>query len=204
MKLKNKCALVAIAFGWVACTFGCKTYPVRAVPATSISEISARQTINGVTLAALPCATTAECKAIFNFPMTDKGYVPILLVVDNEGADTVEVIRSSIELVSPSGDLLAPIDASVVASQFGRNAMAEAILLFGIFSYADADKYNDAMVRDWQEKGLKEIKIVAPGRTARNYVYFNTGKGAPIEGSRLRVPVEWRGSRRTTTFDIGL
>ncbi len=198
---KYRFALVVLVLG-TAIVCGCKTYPVQAVLATPILEISARQTIGRVTLAAMPCRTTAECKAVFNFPMTDKGYTPVLLVIDNRDASTVEVIRSSIELVTPGGDVLAPIDASVVASQFGRNAMVEAIFLFGIFSYADADKYNDAMVRDWQEKGLKEIKIVAPGRTARNYVYFNTGTGAPITGSRLRVPVEWQDTRMSRTFEL--
>lgn len=204
VKSSGRATFIGIPLCCMALVCGCRAYPVRAVPSTPLSEISARQTIENVSLAALPCWTTEECKAVFNFPMTDKGYLPILLVVDNEGAETVEVARLRIELVLTSGDTVSPVEASVVASQFGRNAMAEAIFLFGIFSYADADKYNDAMVRDWHEKGLKEIALVAPRRTTRKYLYFNLGKGASVEGSRLRVPVEWPDTRRRRTFEIGL
>ena len=204
MKSSCRAAFIGVPLCCMALVCGCRSYPVRALPSTPLSEISAGQRIENVSLAALPCRTTQECKAVFNFPMTDKGHLPILLVVENDGSDTVEVVRSRIEFVSSSGDILSPIEASVVASGFGRNAMAEAIFFFGIFSYDNANKYNDAMVRDWQEQGLKEFQIIGPRRTTRKYLYFNVGKGASVDGSRLRIPVEWRDTRMRRTFEISL
>jgi hypothetical protein len=80
--------------------------------------------------------------------------------------------------------------------------MAEAVWFFGIFSYDDAKKFNEEMVRDWQEKGMKEVQLVGPGRVLRKYVYFKTSK-SQTAGGKLRVSMESETSRQRASTELG-
>lgn len=179
------CAML-LAAALIAMAAGCKSYPVRTIPTTPVASLAAKEAVGEVTVAAEPVWTADQSKAIFNFPITDKGFLPVLIVIENRSNLTYELLRDRVELIPPTGERLNPVDAKVMASSFGRNAMAEAIFLFGIFSYDDARKYNDAMVDDWDEKALKEAQLIAPGRTLRRYAYFRTGPGEP-QGGTLSV-----------------
>ena len=93
-------------------------------------------------------------------------------------------------------------DIESVATGAGRNALAEAIFFFGVFSYADANKYNDALVRDWVDKGFSEVQILRPGRTLTRFLYFRVGQDFAPSGATLRVPFERdsRGSREVAVL----
>ena len=175
---------------------GCASYKVRPIPQLTAQEAPVRSDSGAVAFGAKSYHENAECKAVFNRALCSKGVTPVLLLVDNQSSDDIEVIRAAVESETSSGTVLRPVTPDAASSEHGRNAMAEAIFFFGIFSYDDANRYNDDMARDWVEKGMGEVLILRPRRSAAKFVYFETGSAFSPSGSILRVPFERLGVSR--------
>lgn len=178
------------------CLAGCHSYKVQPMPQVGVHEAPVRTSASGIAFGAKSYNNAAECKAVFNQSLPARGVIPVLLMVENRGSDDIEILRAACELETPSGSVLRPIGADSASSQHGRNAMAEAVLLFGIFSYDNANRFNDAMARDWVEKGMGEVQIVRSGRSMARFLYFETGSDFATSGSSLRVPFEHLGGSR--------
>lgn len=185
----SRFCLAFITVLFLVCSFGCSTYPVRPMPAVQATEAPARASWGAAQLGAKPYLGSAELKAVFNRDLMSKGVLPVLLVVDNtRSSSEIEILRGSIELATPAGSRLAPIGSDSASTGQERNAMAEAIFFFGIFSYDNANKYNDEMRRDWVDKGFPEVAVVMPGRSLSKFLYFNVGKDFKPSGASLLVP----------------
>jgi len=181
--------MAAVCVGLLACSVGCSTYRVRPIPAIAPEQAPAHSSWGTTQVGARPYARPVETESVFNRDLLSHGVLPVLLIVDNTGSsDEIELVRSGIELATPSGARLAPIGSESAVSGEERNAMAEGIFLFGPFSYDNARNYNDAMRRDWVEKALPEVAVILPGQTLRKFLYFNVGAGFSPAGSTLIVP----------------
>lgn len=180
---------ILLALG-VTTIAGCRSYPVQPMPQLGAGEAPARTVIAGTEFGAKAYTDGVESKAVFNYDLMSKGFLPVLLIVDNNSRSELEILRARIELQSPSGERLEPVSGEAVATGEGRNAMAEAIFFFGIFSYDNANKFNDALVRDWVDKGFPVAQIVRPGHTVKKFLYFRVGRGFSPSGATLNVPFQ--------------
>lgn len=180
--LGASCFIVGIA--------GCRSYPVQPMPSIRADEAPARTTVAGVPVGAKSYTDSGEIKAIFNYDLMGKGVLPVFLVVDNRSDREIELLRARFEFETPSGSQLVPISPAAASTGHGRNAMAEAFWIGGIFSYDNANKFNEDMERDWINKAWPEVALLRPGRTKSGFLYFKVGEDFSASGSRLRIPFE--------------
>lgn len=201
---KTQISTLLLMIATVGLTFGCSTYKVRPMPMMGALDAPSRTSMASVDIGAKALTDKTELKATFNYDMLSKGILPIHLAVDNHSAREIELVRARIELVTASGQALEPINPGAASTGEGRNAMAEAIFFFGIFSYDNANKYNDDLQRDWAEKGMGEVQLVRPGRVMNRFLYFNVGSGFSPSGSTLSVPfqIEGAGDRLTAALRL--
>ncbi len=183
-------------------TVGCSSYPVRAMPSITSSQAPTRGTSAGLNVGAKPYTQSSEIKGIFNYDLLTKGVLPVYLVIENNGSSEVELLRARVQLRTPSGTVCDAVPADAAATGHGRNAVGEAVFLFGIFSYDNANKFNDEMKRDWSDKGLGEVTIVAPGRSVSKFAYFSVGKDFKAPGSQLSLVFTSGSSRPTVTIPL--
>ncbi len=183
-------------------TWGCQQYPIRPMPAVHASEAPARAASGLIHYGAKAYTDGAEIKAVFNADLLSKGVLPVLLIVDNQSATDLEIVRPRIELSTSSGQEIEPIAPDAATTGEGRNALAEAVFFFGIFSYDDANKYNDEMRRDWIDKAEPEVQIVRAGLTSSKFLYFNVGKDFSPQGSVLHVAAQNFGSGQMQTITL--
>ena len=94
--------------------------------------------------------------------------------------------------------------AIVVAEAVEDNAMAYALLGFGIFSYASAQEANKERTADYQAKEIDEAKIVAPGAEHGAFVYFKLPKGVDPNSGRLKLQVQHVGSNQVSDVELEL
>ncbi|WP_432799423.1 hypothetical protein [Poriferisphaera sp. WC338] len=169
---------------------GCSTYQVQAMPQISPKAAPASTSAYEVDFGAKPYVTETEAKAVFNYDMMSKGVMPVFVAVENHADQDIEILRARFELQTGSGVKLLPVLPVVASTMHGRNAMAEAFWYFGIFSYDNANKYNEALKRDWAEKAWPEVSIIRSGHTKSGFLYFKVGENYKHSKSILSVPFE--------------
>lgn len=192
---------ILLATGLAACA----SHEVRPLAPQPASAYQLQQTAGGVQIAVDPITTKAKAEAIFTIDLTEQGYAPILLVMENQSSDNVLVLRDEIELIDSRGNLHKPVPAEVMVEKFEHNKMAYALLGFGIFSYMSAEEANKKMRADWTSKELPADKILLPNRKAHGVVYFELGPGlAALPNSDLKISLQSlkSGEKYPVTFRI--
>ncbi|MFQ5658559.1 MAG: hypothetical protein ACE5G5_13540 [Candidatus Methylomirabilales bacterium] len=168
---------------------GCASHEIKALTPQPIDTYELRATAAGIMIAAEPFSTKEKVEKAFTIDLTEKGYVPILLVMENRLGDNVLLTKEEIELVDSQGNFLKPISAQVMAEKFEKSKMAYALLGFGLFSYMSADEANKKMRSDWSSKELPAEKILLPHRKVHGVVYFQCGLGlAALPNATLHIP----------------
>ena len=168
---------------------GCASHEIKALTPEPIQAYRLQTTEGGLSVAAEPFTTKDKVEAVFTIDLTAEGYCPILLVMENRSADNVLVIKDDIELIDSRGNVRKPIPANVMVEKFKHNAMAYAILGFGIFSYMSAEDANKKMVSDLSGKELPAEKVLIQNRKTHGVVYFELGPGlATLPNAMLNVP----------------
>lgn len=201
MKLRSIPLLVAISA--MLMTLGaCASYDKSHVDYGKATTYKSTLTIDEITLAAEPYDTKAEVVGAFDENLTEMGYYPVRVLLQNDTQDRLLVLRDTVELSNPSGQTFRPVGAAVMADDFEDNAMAYALLGFGIFSYASAKDANKERELDYANKELPETRVVAPGTRLGAFVYFNLPAGVDINSTILHVTVERMGGGGTTVFEI--
>jgi hypothetical protein len=192
--------------GLLTSTFlGCTSHDIRQLSPDPISAYPIQTTENGVTVAADPFSSKQKCEQAFTMDLTEEGYVPILLVFENQTQDNVLLVKDDIELVDSRGNVRKPVAASVMVSKFEHNKIAYALLGFGIFSYMSAEDANKKMLQDWSSKELPAEKVLIPGRKAHGVIYLELGPGlTTLPNSKLIVPLlnMRTGERKSGTLQI--
>ena len=188
--MKAKLFRVMFLLGVTIGLYGCPSHKIAALTPQSIETYPVRETINNVTIAAESFETKEKSEKAFTVNLTEVGYAPILLVMDNQSKDNMLLIRDDIELLDTRGNVLKPIPANVMAKDFEHNKVALALVGFGIFSYAAAEEANKEMARDWGEKGMPAEKVLMSYRKTHGVLYFQLGKGLDaLPNSTLNIPV---------------
>jgi len=169
----------------------CASHETRPLTPQSTDAYLLKQTVAGVIIAVEPLATKEKAEAAFTVDLTEQGYAPILVVMENRSTDNILLLKDNIELVDSRGNVLKPISANVMAEKFEHNKMAYALLGFGIFSYMSAEEANKKMREDWNSKELPAEKVLIPNRKVHGVVYFQLGPGlATLPNATLRIPLQ--------------
>lgn len=200
MTAKRTIACMALAVLLAACA----SYEHKSVQYDAPTALPNAVEIDGVSVAADAIETEAEAIANFDEPVTKKGFYPVKVVVSNQSADRVLVLRDTVTLRTAGGQTFSPVSAVVMAEAVEDNAIAYAVLGFGIFSYASAKDANEERTADYQNKELKEAKIVEPGRQHGAFVYFQLPAGVDIGSSVLEIGVQHVGTSKVSSFEISL
>jgi len=174
----------------VMALFGCASHEIKALTPHPIEAYQIRQAVAGVTIAADPYNTKEKVQQAFTLDLSEEGFCPILLVMDNRSNDNILLVKDDIELVDSRGNVLKPTPANVMIEKFEKNKMAYALLGFGIFSYMSAEEANKKMLSDWSGKELPADKILIPNRKAHGVVYFKVGERlTTLPNSTLHIPL---------------
>jgi hypothetical protein len=181
---------------------GCSSYNVRSLPSITPANAPVRLKTEDVSIGAKAFTDSTEIKAIFNYDLLSKGILPVFVTVENTGSTDVEIQRPRVQFTTPGGQVLDVITADTATGGQGRNAMGEAIFLFGIFSYDNANKFNEELKRDWADKSYGELVVLTPGRTVGKFFYFNVGTSFTVSGSKLNIVYSAGNVRKTATLQF--
>ena len=180
----------------IICQFsGCATTaPTASVaPITSVEALPAHKTQAELTVGADPYYSRRQ-KSTFGQDMSQTGILPVLVYLQNEGAQPVTVQPNSISLEFLDGQEVKPV-APLTASEkwglmAGRYAAAGAIYgVTGVIATKAAHEKAKANIREeYQKKGLQEVTLVR-GESAQGFVYFYVPQGIQhATGAHLIVP----------------
>ena len=134
--------------------------------------------------------TDEKTKAAFDQRLVRKGIYPVQIAIENTSQSTLLILRDQIELTSSASGSIRPMNSAEVAESVEANAIAHAVLGFGIFSYGAAQEANAEREADYANKQMAEEVIVRPGRMEGGFVFFRAPTGEGIAGRRLVIPVE--------------
>lgn len=184
---------------------GCASHEIRALIPEPLEAYRIQTSVGGVSIAAEPFSSKEKVEAAFTIDLTEQGYAPILLVMENRSPDNSLLVKNEIELVDSRGNIRKPVSANIMVEKFEHNKIAYALLGFGIFSYMSAEEANRKMRNDLSEKELPAEKVLIPNRKMHGAVYFELGPGlATLPNSTLRVPLlnMRTGERHSATLRI--
>lgn len=167
-------------------TTGC--YTVRSVPLRKIDQYPSRETVSQMTVAAEPFRDRA-CAKVFNHRLNNKGFLPVLIVVENTSDGDATLIGSDVQLIDDAGQTHLRVPSSVLAAKYERMPGLEAFLLFGWISFMDANRYNDALKADWGEKELGQRVIVHAHSTVHGFAYFELKNRPRAENLKVIVSI---------------
>lgn len=183
---------------------GCASYEHKPVNYQAAQSGGHSVTVGGVTVAGEAFETKGETVGAFDEDLTEEGIVPVQVLVRNETSGNILIQRDTVQLVDATGQVHWPVPAIVVAEAVEDNAMAYALLGFGIFSYASAQEANKERTADYQAKEIDEAKIVAPGAEHGAFVYFKLPKGVDPNSGRLKLQVQHVGSNQVSDVELEL
>lgn len=184
---------------------GCASHEIRSLAPDPLEAYRIQTTVGGVIIAAEPFSSKEKVEAAFTLDLTEQGYVPILLVMENRSPDNSLLVKGDIELVDSRGNIRKPVSANVMVEKFEHNKIAYAFFGFGIFSYMSAEEANKKMRNDLSEKELPAEKVLIPNRKAHGVAYFELGSGlTALPNSTLTVPLlnMRTGERHSATLKI--
>lgn len=150
-------------------------------PDKKANECTAKIARDGLVVGAQPMDESSDQKFYFGTNLTEKGYLPVYLVVENESsADSYLFDKSNVALAGASAD----------AIKEARSKKGETFAMFGvggIFAMRAITKATEV-----QENLLrKEIqsKTLSPGVSAKGFLYVPIPKEGMRGGISLQIPL---------------
>jgi archaellum component FlaG (FlaF/FlaG flagellin family) len=168
----------------MCCQFsGCaKTATTASVaPVTDVGVLPAHKTQSDLAVGADPYYSSRQ-KPVFGRDMSQEGILPVLVYLQNKGAQPLTVSPNNISLELQDGQVMKPTDPFTAAEKWGlkpgRYVAAGAFLgLAGVLSTKAAHEEDRAKLREeFQKKGLREVTL-AKGESAQGFVYFYMPQG---------------------------
>lgn len=152
---------------------GCATYTARAVPVPEFKAMPVRQIEQTMSVGVDPFIQADRLKDAFDEVLTDRGVLPLLVFVQNQGNKPIRIAGERAVLMLPDGTEIAqalpvlPPEEPPQRSQFCENAamfggaMPGPGLLVnlgcGIFGAARGANYQTQMTR-WDDYNAKQLK----------------------------------------------
>ena len=141
-------------------------------------------TAEQVSMAATPYIEAEKAKPLFGGKANpyDQGILPVLVMIKNEGKETISLQRMLVEFIGSTRQKLEAIPPIEVAYLRGPNAKVVSSPIPGASGRMKVKK-NVFNAQDFVERSLA-AKMLPPGEFAYGFVYFQSGVG---RGSRLLV-----------------
>jgi hypothetical protein len=164
--IKTLVLLLSIAAGFAAD----KDKPFKPEPAASYST---RQTVNKVTIAAVPYDTEAELKAAFGKMNPYKhGILPVLVVIHNGGAQSIRADGLQVQLLGPNRSRVEATPAGEVRFASGPKKPRVVPTPVGGVSVGRGK----SPLEGWEIEGRAfTAKMIPPGESAHGFFYFQSG-----------------------------
>lgn len=188
---------------FVLTTSACASYEHKVLDYGRAESSGHIATVDSVTISAEPFDTEAESVGAFDENLPKEGFIPVQLVVQNGATEDVLVLRETVELQSPDGQIYRPVPAVVMAEAVENSVLGQT-LAFGIFGLFTAQEANKERSADYGAKELEEAKLVNPGAKYGAFVYFKLPKGVDVNSCRLKLQVRHLGSNQSSLFDLAL
>lgn len=183
-------------------TSACATHQVNQVETRAVDTYPNNIALDGVSAAADPYDSAEKAQRAFYQDVTREGFFPVQLIFKNDTNDRVIVLRETIELMHPNGNIYRTVRSSTMDNSFENNKIAYALLGFGIFSYMSAEEANRKMESDHRDKEIAEQVILMPGLRATGFAYFHLPKGSSTKGSKLKLEAERLDTRQKLKIEF--
>jgi len=167
------------------CLVGCASYIPSLVKLDTSSPSVSKQTKGDLCVWIEEYATPEKCEKIFDTNLFEKGVVPLLICIQNNGQHPYEV--KSTDIIVREGDTLAKIlTPEEAATKAKRSAIGRALgwsMLVPIISIpiavaASADhtsKVNKRIVQDFVMKGFHD-GVIMPNKELSGFLFFELKK----------------------------
>jgi hypothetical protein len=191
MKTLSICLFLLIICQFSGCATTAPTASV--APITSIEALPAHKTQAELTVGADPYYSRRQ-KSTFGQDMSQMCILPILVYLENNGAQPVTVQPNNISLEFLDGQEVKPV-APLTASEkwglkAGRYVAAGAVYgVTGVIATKGAhEKAKGKLREEYQKKELREVTL-SKGESAQGFVYFYLPQGIQqATGAHLIVP----------------
>lgn len=165
---------------------GCAYHP-RALPVRLMDEYPNAAALQDVRVAA-DAFDKKTSKRILNRSVNRKGYVPVLVALENKGEERAVVDAANINLEAGGGQVHQRIASEVVARKCQKSVAAHVIFL-GWFSGLGAADYNRKMAEDWKAKELPSQVVLEPHSSTSGLLFFAIKDFSSVHGATLIIPV---------------
>lgn len=190
MNFPIKICISALTLSFAACA----SYETSTIHFDDPSNYAHQGSSENVAIGVKAMTDDAETKVAFDENLIREGIYPIQVSVKNVGQNTIMIVRDKIELIGETTQAVRPINAVSVAEEVEDDAMTDAILGFGIFSYAAAKDANEERRADYVSKQLPDELVLRPGRTDGGFVFFKLAEGDVPTGKKLTFLIEELGT----------
>jgi len=186
----------------------CATYRPQRIDIHPINEYPHLRTSEGISVAADPYSSMEKAKRGFQMDVTQKGFVPVNLIIDNDTDEPLRIDKENIELIDENGIAYRPVSSKLMFEEFeidaiGRFAVFSVVsVAAGVVSYISAKRANRKMKADWQRKEIPDRLIIPPGTRMSGFVYFQLPEGEITEVSKLHLESERVITRKRMEFEF--
>ncbi|MFZ0428781.1 MAG: hypothetical protein WAO20_11745 [Acidobacteriota bacterium] len=190
------CVLL-LAVPFLVAKYKIKEYEVRAPV-----EYSAHQAFQNLVVGAYPCNTQAKANELFDTDkLIEKGLMPVLIVVQNDGVFPVQIYERDIFLIDQEGHRNQPIPYTDVLLEINSKKSKS-----NMPNIKDLQKLvKREMLLDFEHKAFGE-KMIAPGSTDHGVVFYRLPADGKLEGCRMYLPeiVNVTNNERLMFFEFDL
>jgi hypothetical protein len=183
--MKQKIIFKGLLFFITFLSFGCASYTPSLVKMDPMDPNVNKQTKGDLCVLIGEYATPEKCEKVFDTNLFEKGVVPLLISIQNNGQHSYEVKSTDISIRDGNGlaKILTPEEAATKAkrSAIGRAvgwSMIVPIISIPIAAAASVNhtsKVNKQIVQDFVMKGLHD-GVIMPNKELTGFLFFELNK----------------------------
>ncbi len=190
-------SVLILGVPFVAAKYKIKEFQVHAA-----GDYAAHQSFQDLLIGAYPCNTRDKTLELFDTDkLFEKGLMPVLIVVQNDGVFPIQINDARIFLVDKAGQRHPSIPYTTVLLEI--NSKKSKSNLPNIKELHKLVKKE--MLLDFEHKAFGE-KLIAPGSSDHGVVFFRLPADGNLEGHRLYFPeiVNFTNNARLMFFEFDL
>ena len=194
--MRRKCLfLFTMVISCVAASF--PEYPVK--PVTEYANVVTK---SGLAAAALPMEDPRDQLKYFGIDFKSRGYVPVLLVLENQTATDSFLLGKEGLMYSPAGHSGSALANPSRPSREDKTlAVASYLPYYGIMAAAMASKYKE--LRQNVLKSELQSTTISPGTSAHGFIFVPAHWQHSLRGKiNLSVPLKLSESGETVIIDL--
>jgi len=177
-------------------------YEIKDLPGSRAAELSSHQNFQDLVIGA-ECGNTIEKSLEFfdTDKLLEKGFMPVLLVIENNNTFPVQVLGQEVYLLDPDGTRIAPVPYLDVLLAVSLDKPVAAYA-----SKKDLHKIvKKEMMQDFEHKAFGE-KLIPAGASDRGILFYPLPDHGDLRGYRLYLPeiLNYSENERLIFFEFDL